>query len=152
MTTYVPVRHFFSFTLAILITASSACSYRWDIGAPNGSGGAATGSGGAGHEGTGGTGGGPGPSCATLLAQLDGARDAAKKCVTIGSMCSASITDECGCTSYVTQGGSAAANDFAAAVKSVKDAGCAASCNPCLANPGYGTCLFSSGMGPYCLP
>jgi hypothetical protein len=91
------------------------------------------------------------PDCATLLASLDGARKQAKSC-TLGmtGQCATSITDECHCTSYVTQGGSAAANAFAAAVKSYGAAGCAPSCTTCL--PSAGACLLDDGMGPYCEP
>ncbi|APR75170.1 Hypothetical protein A7982_00516 [Minicystis rosea] len=94
-----------------------------------------------------------GPGCAALVAQLEASRDAAKSCGTVGTTCTASITDECGCASYVAQGGSQAALDFAAAVQSVKDAGCATSCGSCLPNPGgKGTCLLSGGTGPFCQP
>jgi hypothetical protein len=142
----------------------TGCAYDWAIGAAGrdaGSGGRDAGAGGSdtgagGHPGTGGSDAGAGgsdagPDCAALLEDLAAARTAAKTC-TLGAagQCSTSIVDECGCASYVTQGGSAAASAFAAAVEKVKAAGCAVSCSTCLLSPG--ACLLNGGTQALCVP
>lgn len=137
--------------LPALFAGVAACSYDWEIGSPSGDGGAGPDAG-AGGGGTGGGSGGAdaGPSCADLLAKLADARAAAKSCsFGVAGQCDAAITDECGCASYVTHGGSAEASAFAAAVQAVKDAGCSTSCASCLVTAG--ACLFSAGV-PVCVP
>jgi hypothetical protein len=143
------VRRLGAIPLVTLLTCAAACSYDWEIGAPSADAGTGGADAGAGSGGSGA--GGAAPDCAMLSANLDAARKQAKAC-TIGAsgQCGASITDECGCTSYVTQGGSAAASAFADAVAKVKAAGCTTSCSSCLVSPG--ACLYSGGKGPYCLP
>jgi hypothetical protein len=88
-----------------------------------------------------------GPDCAMLEATLSSARAAAKAC-TLGEagQCATSIEDECGCTSYVNQDGSA----FAAAVQAVKAAGCTSTCGTCLVSPG--ACLLNGGTQAVCVP
>ncbi|MFT3774121.1 MAG: hypothetical protein QM820_52820 [Minicystis sp.] len=155
MTLLAPTRTFIVITLLALAAGPVACSYDWQVGSTSttGSGGGDTGDAGPPDADAGPADVDSGPNCATLVAALDSARDAAKKCSTVGSTCTTSITDECGCHSYVAQGGSQAANDFAAAVQSVKSAGCSVSCTTCLPDPGgKGTCLYSNGTGPFCLP
>lgn len=146
---------------ALPLTSPLGCSYDWEIGASapdgagaSGNGGAgAAGNGGAGASGNGGAGasGGGGADCGALTAQLDGARKTAKAC-TIGTpgQCGDPVVDECGCDSYVNDSTSTDTDAFVAAVSALQSAGCSPSCSTCLL--GSGTCLFSNGMGPYCLP
>ncbi len=136
----------------------AGCSYDWEIGAPASDGGPGGGSAGGhdagidgGHDAGADGGHDGGPDCATLEADLTAAAAAAKAC-TFGDtgQCSTSIVDQCGCTSYVAHGGSAAAVAFAAAVQEVTAAKCATSCSTCLLSPG--ACLLSGGMPASCVP
>lgn len=141
-------------SIAALIALPAACSYDWTIGAPDGSATSSTGSGG-GTTTSSGSGGADAsaPSCADLLATLRAARDAAKRCPTVGATCTASVTDECGCRSFVAQAGSSAAGAFAAALQAFAAAGCQPTCGSCLPNPtGVGTCLYAGATQPICQP
>jgi hypothetical protein len=144
------LRRFPALALSALIPS---CAYDWSIGpvadAGPGGGGSSTGS----TTTTGSTTSSSTtvPDCPTLLVDLETARQKAKLC-TVGAAgaCTASIVDECHCTSYVATGGSAEASAFAAAVQKVGAAGCTPTCSTCL--PSTGACLYTSGMGPYCVP
>jgi hypothetical protein len=125
---------------ALLPAILMGCAYDWTIGALADAGPDA----GAGGRDA-------GPDCAALETDLDGARAAAKACTLgAGGQCTTSIVDECGCTSYVTEGGSAAASAFAAAVQAVKAAECASPCGTCLVSPG--ACLLNGGTQAACVP
>jgi hypothetical protein len=141
-------------SIAALIAVPAACSYDFTIGEPlstagGGSGGQPT----TGSASTTSSSTATAPSCADLLTALRAARDAAKRCTTVGTTCTASITDECGCASFVAQSGSSAANAFAGAIEAYAAAGCQPTCASCLPNPsGLGTCLYYAGAGPFCQP
>lgn len=143
-------------SLAALLALPAACSYDWTIGAPDGGGGSTSGASTSGDTTTSSGSGGADastPSCADLLATLRAARDAAKRCATVGTTCTASVTDECGCASFVAQAGSSAANAFAAAIQAFAAAGCQPTCGSCLPNPtGLGTCLYAGTTQPFCQP
>ena len=47
-------------------------------------------------------------------------------------------------------GGRSSTDEFVAAIGALESAGCPADCSSCLL--GQGTCLYSNGMGPYCVP
>jgi hypothetical protein len=134
--------------LAAVLVAGAGCAYDWDLGAPAAASSSSSGGGAGGSD----AGAEAGPDCAALGAAVDAARDGAKLC-TIGAagQCGTSIVDERGCTSFVKDGASAAAADFAEAVGSFEAAGCAPPGGSCM--PGTtGTCLYNAGQGPFCLP
>jgi hypothetical protein len=148
-----------SFSILLLLSpfaAASGCVYDWTIGATSADAGPEGGTGGTG--GSGGSGGGApdgsvdGAGCDALLADVNDKRNAAKAC-TLGAsgQCTGTVTDECGCTSYVEDPNSAATKDFSAAIDALKSAGCTPSCGPSC-SPSIGACLLSAGKGPYCVP
>jgi hypothetical protein len=94
------------------------------------------------------------PSCASLEAQVASARGPAKSCTEgAAGECVAHLTDECGCTSYLTGSiTSASSVTYASAIGAFVEAGCPhpSSCFTCPI-PGTGTCLYGDA-GPECYP
>jgi hypothetical protein len=99
-----------------------------------------------------------GPSCATLTQQVTTTQAAAKACTeSTADECLTSVTDPCGCKSFVTQPSAAATTAYTAAVAALKASGCPIDCStPCLSPDAvYGLCLTAavgSGLGTECSP
>lgn len=81
---------------------------------------------------------------------LDTARANAKACMFgVMGQCTASITDERQCTTWVNDGASAATGAFTKAIADFEAAGCTPSATPCgMTVP---TCLYVAGA-PICTP
>jgi hypothetical protein len=127
----------------------ASCSYDWQV-APTSDAGATIDAGSDAGSDAPPDGNDAGPDCAALTTQLGAAREAAKACLLgVAGSCITSIVDECGCTSYVDQPGSAA-NAFSAAVADFKDASCVATCSECLVSAG--ACLLQGSSQAVCVP
>jgi hypothetical protein len=89
-----------------------------------------------------------GSECAALLATLASARGTAKLCTFTTGQCTALISNECGCASYM--GGSASSSSttsYASSIARYQDAGCPrpSSCPLSCISPVGGTCVDSDG-------
>jgi len=130
------------------VTMVSGCLYDWEVGTGSTSEGS---SGSSASSASGSSGGGDaGPDCAALGQALEAARAKAKACTFGGAMqCTASITDERGCKSWLNDGASADTQAFSQAVMEFTAAGCMPSTDPCLMS--VPACLYVAGK-PECVP
>ena len=137
-----------------LVMTISGCSYDWDVGPP-GSSQSSTSSTSATSSSTStssnGSGGiDAGADCVALAESLETARANAKACMFgIGGQCTASITDERGCTSWVNDAANMQTITFTNAVDDFLAAGCVPSTQPC--GMSVPTCLYVMGK-PECVP
>jgi hypothetical protein len=138
--THVVMTHF--------VTMTSGCLYDWEVGQGASSGSSSGSSSSSSSSGT--VENDAGPDCAALTQALDAARAKAKACMfAVPMQCTASITDERGCKSWVNDGTSQEAQDFSAAISAFSAAGCMPSSESCLMSAP--TCLFVAGK-PVCVP
>lgn len=132
-----------------LVTMTSGCLYDWEVGGGSTSEGSSSSSSSSSAASSSGEVDG-GADCVALGQALDAARAKAKACTFGGAMqCTASITDERGCKSWLNDGASADAQAFGQAVMAFQAAGCMPDADPCLVSTP--TCLFVMGK-PECVP
>ncbi len=136
---------------ALLVSlASTACAYDWTVG-QGGAPATSTASTATGATTTGaasGSSSASGATCATLLADYDGALLTAKRCtMTDVTACQSSTTDGCGCKVFVAHAGSPEATDFEAKKSAAAAAGCSFGCTTCPTGPVLGSCIVDLQHG-----
>jgi hypothetical protein len=89
--------------------------------------------------------------CTSLATTLASARLAAKKCATGPNVCTATMTDECGCTINVANATSPEDTAYQQAITAFKDAQCTPTCNACV-TPSPGLCEVGPNLVTYCMP
>jgi hypothetical protein len=75
------------------------------------------------------------------LAAVDQDRGPAVACDVAGTVCAASVPDECGCPVVVPSATTASAMAFAEAALAAKNAGCTVGCGGVCPNGPTGTCV-----------
>lgn len=133
-----------------LVTMTSGCLYDWEVGTGSTSEGSSSASSSSSSAASSSGGVDGGADCVALGQALDAARAKAKACTFGAAMqCTASITDERGCKSWLNDGASADTQAFGQAVMEFNAAGCMATMDPCLMS--VPTCLYVAGK-PECVP
>ncbi|HRI62619.1 MAG TPA: hypothetical protein PK156_00230 [Polyangium sp.] len=116
-----------------LVMILPGCFYDWDVGSPSSSQSSSSSSGSGGVD--------AGPDCTELSLALETARANAKACTFgMAGQCTASVTDERGCTSWLNDASSVQAQAFTQAVDDFGAAACTPSSMPC--GMSVPSCLF----------
>ncbi len=89
--------------------------------------------------------------CTTLAATVAAARQNAKQCVSTAGACTATTTDECGCTITIAAATSPATTAYKQALAAFTAAGCIPTCSQCSAQT-PGLCIVGPNQVTYCMP